>query len=221
MEAPTERQRDRIAVAIVEDQQVLSGAIQASLENLPDLHVVGCASTLADGEILVRSSQPDVIVCDYRLSDGDVPDHLPSFLEAAPGAKALVFTGWPDENSLLEAMSAGARGFIDKASSFPEFVDAIRRVARDEVVVSPRFLPALTRRATEQDAGGLTRRELEVLQLLAEGHSTEEMADELILSIHTVRNHIARLMTKLGVRSRLEAVNAGVRNGLIRYDPPS
>lgn len=210
-----------ITIALIEDQQVLAGAIQVSLESLPDLRFVGAASTLAEGEKLVRTTQPDVIVCDYRLSDGDIPDRLADLLEAAPNAKALVFTGWPDENSLLEAMAAGARGFIDKASPFSEFVTAIRRVAADEVVVSPRFLPALTRRATEQHATSLSRRELEVLQLLAEGCSTEEMAERMILSIHTVRNHIARLMNKLGVRSRLEAVNAGVRKGLIRYDPPS
>lgn len=210
-----------ITIALIEDQQVLAGAIQVSLESLPDLRFVGAASTLAEGEKLVRATQPDVIVCDYRLSDGDIPDRLADLLEAAPNARALVFTGWPDENSLLEAMAAGARGFIDKASPFTEFVAAIRRVAADEVVVSPRFLPALTRRATERQATGLSRRELEVLQLLAEGCSTEEMAERMILSIHTVRNHIARLMNKLGVRSRLEAVNAGVRKGLIRYDPPS
>lgn len=212
---------DAITIALIEDQQVLAGAIQVSLESLPDLRFVGSASTLAEGEKLVRATRPDVIVCDYRLSDGDIPDRLADLLEAAPDAKALVFTGWPDENSLLEAMAAGARGFIDKASPFTEFVAAIRRVAADEVVVSPRFLPALTRRATEQQPTSLSRRELEVLQLLAEGCSTEEMAERMILSIHTVRNHIARLMNKLGVRSRLEAVNAGVRKGLIRYDPPS
>lgn len=208
-------------VALIEDQQVLAGAIQVSLESLADLRFVGSASTLAEGAELVRTTQPDVIVCDYRLSDGDLPAHLPGLLESAPNAAALVFTGWPDENSLLAAMTAGASGFIDKASPFDEFVSAIRRIATGEVVVSPRFLPALTRRATERDSTSLSPRELEVLRLLAEGWSTSEIADKLILSIHTVRNHIARLMTKLDVRSRLEAVNVGVRTGLIRYDPPS
>ncbi len=220
-EGTTSNRNRQIDVALIEDQQVLAGAIQVSLESLPDLRFVGSASTLADGEKLVRSTVPDVVVCDYRLSDGDIPDHLSRLLAVAPEVKALVFTGWPDENSLLEAMGAGARGFIDKASPFTEFVSAIRRVAAGEIVVSPRFLPALTRRATEQQPTSLSRRELEVLQLLAEGCNTEEMARRMILSIHTVRNHIARLMNKLDARSRLEAVNVGVRNGLIRYDPPS
>lgn len=210
-----------ITVALIEDQQVLAGAIQRSLATLADLRVVGTASSLDDGLALVEATRPDVLVSDFRLSDGDVPDRLPDLLERSPHTRVLVFTGWPDEASFLEAMAAGAAGFVDKAAAFDDFIDAIRRVAAGEVVVSPRFLPALTRRATSQrDAGALSRRELEVLQLLSDGKSTAEVAEELILSVNTVRNHITHLMAKLGVRSRLEAVNVAVRRGLIRFDPP-
>lgn len=208
-------------VAVIEDQQVLAGAIQRSLATIGDLRCVGIAPTLGEGLALVGSLQPDVVVSDFRLTDGDVTEMLPLLQERSPGTRVLVFTGWPDENSFLEAMSLGASGFLDKATPFEEFVDAIRRIARDEVVVSPRFLPALTRRATKRDDKALSRRELEVLQLLAEGHSTAEVADELILSVNTVRNHITHLMGKLDVRSRLEAVNVAVRRGLIRFDPPA
>ena len=208
-------------VALIEDQQVLAGAIQRSLSIMGDLRVVGSATSLGDGVDLVRQTQPDVLVSDYRLGDGDVPSRLAEILAGSPGTRVLVFTGWPDENSFLEAMAAGASGFLDKAGPFEEFIDAIRRVASGEVVVAPRFLPALTRRATNADSTALSRRELEVLQLLAEGLSTAEVADRLILSVNTVRNHITHVLTKLGVRSRLEAVNVGVRRGLIRFDPPA
>lgn len=209
------------SVAIIEDQQILAGAIQRSLSMMSDLDVVGCAPSLDTGLALVRATRPDVLVSDYRLSDGDVPSRLGEMLAASPDTRVLVFTGWPDENSFLEAMSAGASGFLDKASPFEEFVDAVRRVAHGEVVVAPRFLPALTRRATTSDATTLSRRELEVLQLLSDGLSTVEVADRLILSVNTVRNHITHVLTKLGVRSRLEAVNVAVRRGLIRFDPPA
>ena len=209
------------SVALIEDQQILAGAIQRSLSMMGDLDVVGCAPSLASGLELAAAVQPDVLVSDYRLSDGDVPERLGEILAASPPTRVLVFTGWPDENSFLEAMSAGASGFLDKASPFDEFVDAVRRVARGEVVVAPRFLPALTRRATGNDATALSRRELEVLQLLSDGLSTVEVADRLALSVNTVRNHITHMLTKLGVRSRLEAVNVGVRRGLIRFDPPT
>ena len=213
---------EAITVALIEDQQVLSGAIQRSLATLPDVRVVGTATSLAEGVALVEASTPDVLVSDFRLADGDIPDRLAEMQERSPDTRVLVFTGWPDEGSFLESMAAGAVGFLDKAAPFDEFIDAIRRVANGEVVVAPRFLPALTRRATSQkDATALSRRELEVLQLLAEGRSTAEVAEELILSVNTVRNHITHLMAKLGVRSRLEAVNAAVRRGLIRFDPPS
>ncbi|HAS09657.1 MAG TPA: DNA-binding response regulator [Acidimicrobiaceae bacterium] len=208
------------SVALIEDQQVLAGAIQRSLSIMTDLRVVGCAPSLDEGIALVRRTQPDVLVSDYRLGDGDIPSRLGAILAESPATRVLVFTGWPDENSFLEAMAAGASGFLDKAGPFEEFIDAIRRVAAGEVVVAPRFLPALTRRATNADSGALSRRELEVLQLLAEGLSTSEVADRLILSVNTVRNHITHVLTKLDVRSRLEAVNVGVRRGLIRFDPP-
>jgi len=217
--APAE---DATTVALIEDQQVLVGAIQRSLAALPDLRVVGTAATLEEGIALVASTRPDVLVSDFRLTDGDIPDRLAEVLEQSPATRVLVFTGWPDESSFLEAMAAGAAGFLDKAAPFDDFIDAIRRVAAGEVVVAPRFLPALTRRATSQkDSQALSRRELEVLQLLSEGKSTAEVAEELILSVNTVRNHITHLMAKLGVRSRLEAVNVAVRRGLIRFDPPS
>lgn len=209
------------SVAIIEDQQVLAGAIQRSLSVMEDMEVVGCAPSLAVGVELVGEVRPDVLVSDYRLSDGDVPSRLPEILAASPGTRVLVFTAWPDENSFLEAMSAGASGFVDKAGPFDEFLDAVRRVARGEVVVGSRFLPALTRRATNAEVGALSRRELEVLQLLSEGLSTADVAERLILSVNTVRNHITHVLTKLGVRSRLEAVNVGVRRGLIRFDPPT
>lgn len=209
------------SVALIEDQQVLAGAIQRSLSMMPDLQVVGCAPSLEEGVELVSRTRPDVLVSDYRLSDGDVPSRLGEMLAASPDTRVLVFTGWPDENSFLEAMAAGACGFLDKAGPFEEFVGAVRRVALGEVVVAPRFLPALTRRATNNDVTSLSRRELEVLQLLSDGLSTAEVAERLTLSVNTVRNHITHLLAKLGVRSRLEAVNVGVRRGLIRFDPPT
>lgn len=219
--ARTARQRGRrTTVALIEDQQTLAGAIQRSLATIEDLDCVGAAPNLADGLTLVESTQPDVLVTDFRLTDGDVSSVLRELLRRSPDTRVLVFTGWPDERSFLEVMAIGATGFLDKAAPFEDFVDAIRRVSRGELVVAPRFLPALTRRATGPD-DELTRRELEVLQLLAEGRTTAEVADELVLSVNTVRNHVARVLAKLGVRSRLEAVNVAVRRGLIRFDPPA
>ena len=208
---------EAITVALIEDQQVLSGAIQRSLATLPDVRVVGTATSLAEGVALVEASTPDVLVSDFRLADGDIPDRLAEMQERSPDTRVLVFTGWPDEGTFLESMAAGAVGFLDKAAPFDEFIDAIRRVANGEVVVAPRFLPALTRRATSQkDATALSRRELEVLQLLAEGLTNQQVGARLGLSARTVKTHVQNLLVKLDVPDRTGAVARAFRLGLIR-----
>lgn len=211
----------RISIVVVEDHAVLADAIEISINGTDDLHVVGKATSLSDGIDLIRRRQPDVIIADVRLGDGDSTDQLDAIFSASPDSKVLIFTGWPDEASLLRAIAAGAIGFIDKATGFTEFVDALRKVARGELAVSPQLLPVLARRATsDRDVCSLTVKELDVLRLLAAGTSTRAIADDLLISLNTARNHISRLIAKLGVHSRLEAVNEGVRQGLIRYDPP-
>ncbi len=212
---------DKIAIVVVEDQQVLSGAIRSSFAAIGDLDVVGTAASIREATTVVKRLQPDVVVSDFRLGDGDIADHLGEFLTAAPNSHVLVFTGWADENSLMRAMTAGAKGFVEKTAPFDEFVHAVRSVARGETIVSPRLLPMLTRSAAgiEKEAT-LSPRELDVLECLATGRSTSEIAEELYVSVNTVRNHLSRLFDKLDVHSRLEAVRVGVEMGLIRFDPP-
>lgn len=209
-----------ITILVIEDQQVLSGAIRSSFSSMADLDVVGTAASINEGISAVERLQPDVVVSDFRLGDGDIADHLDELFTASPRSHVLVFTGWADENSLMRAMTAGASGFVEKTAPFDEFVHAVRRVAVGETIVSSRLLPMLARRA----AGGspettLSKRELDLLERLAAGRSTAEIAAELHLSVNTVRNHLARLFDKLDVHSRLEAVRVGVEMGLIRFDP--
>lgn len=207
-------------VVLIEDQGVLSGALRSAIGTKTDMRIAGVAATLAEGVDVVRRRRPDVVVSDYRLPDGDLPDRLAEILAVDPAPRVLVFTGWSDEASLVRAMDAGAAGFVDKAS-FDDFIDALRRVAAGEVVVSPRLVPLLARRALGAVDTVLTTRELEVLELLARGASTEQIAEALIVAANTVRNYISRTFAKLGAHSRLEAVRIGVERGLIRYDPPT
>ncbi len=128
-----------------------------------------------------------------------------------------MITGSPDEASFLRSVAAGVEGFLDKLQRLDELVDGIRRAARGELVIAPRFLPSMARRAAgvRPAAAELSRRELEVLQLLSKGTSTGEMAAALHISVNTVRNHVNRILAKLGVHSRLEAVHVAVQRGLI------
>lgn len=212
---------DVVDVVLIEDERLLADALATAMPEHDGFRVVGIASTLAAGVELARAKQPDLVVADYRLPDGDVVDRIPELLEATPCTRVLVYTGWAEESSLVRALDAGAHGYVEKSSSIEQFADAARRVVGGELVVAPRLLPALTRRALDQrSAQELTARELEVLELLAAGRTTGEIADHLFLARNTVRNNIARILTKLGARSRLEAVRTAVARGLIRYDPP-
>lgn len=210
-------------VVVIDDHQILAGALKAALDSSPDLHVVAIAATIADGVRAVGETQPDLVVTDYRLPDGDIAEHVPHMVDCCPETKVLVLTGWPDESSFLRTIGAGANGFLDKQQDLDALLDAARRVLRGELVVAPRFLPLLVRRAGASPSSGrsssLTSRELDVLQLLADGLSTRDVAAHLHLSVNTIRNHVARTLPKLGAHSRLDAVRAGVERGLIRLDP--
>lgn len=210
-----------VDVVLIEDERLLADALATALPEQDGFRILGIAGTLAAGVELVRAQQPDLVVADYRLPDGDVVDHLPHLLEAAPRCRVLVYTGWADESGLVRALDAGAGGYVEKSASMGQFADAARRVVGGELVVAPRLLPALTRRALDRRSPQeLTARELEVLELIAAGRNTGEIADQLFLARNTVRNNIARILAKLGARSRLEAVRLAVARGLIRYDPP-
>lgn len=210
-------------IVIIDDHRVLAGALKSALNTACDLNVAATADTVAGGLDAVARFQPDAVVTDYRLPDGDIAEHIPTMLEAAPRTKVLVLTGWADESSFLRSIRAGAAGFFDKQQGIDDLIDAVRRVLRGELVVAPHLVPLLAQRAGAPISGtahaaSLTPRELDVLQLLADGVATRQIATRLNLSAHTIRNHVAHLLGKLDAHSRLEAVRIGVDRGLIRLD---
>jgi two-component system, NarL family, response regulator DesR len=208
-------------VVLIEDQVLLADALVAALPGQAPVRVVAVAATLADGIDAIRTHQPDVVLSDFRLPDGDVTGALGTMASAAPGVRVLVYTGWADEAGLLGVLAAGAAGYVEKSSSVEQLADAVRRVLAGETVVAPRLVPLLTKRAIAvRSAQELTVRELQVLELLAAGRSTSEIAAELFLSPNTVRNKVSAVLAKLDARSRLDAVRIGVARGLVRYDPP-
>ena len=216
-----ERAETQRSVVIIEDERLLAGALAVALPAHADVRVLATAATVRGGIDAVARHRPELVIADFRLPDGDIVDHLPALREAAPGARVLVYTGWADESGLLRTLDGGAAGYVEKTSSVEDFADAARRVLAGEIVVSPKLVPLLAHRALgTRAAGELTVRELQILDLVATGRSTQDIADELFLSRNTVRNNISRVLAKLGVRTRLDAVRVGVERGLIRYDPP-
>jgi DNA-binding NarL/FixJ family response regulator len=207
-------------VLIVEDHAMIAHGLQAALDRVEDLDVVGVASTIDDGDRIARSQSPDVVVMDFRLPDGEAPDGIVRLAESCPSARVLVVSALSDHRSVLRAMEAGASGYLLKDQPLDDLVAGIRAVRAGETAVAPSLLPKLLARlgATGPPAGSLTRREIEILQLLADGAPNAEVARRLHLSVNTVRNHVQSILNRLGAHSKLEAVSVALREGIIK--PP-
>jgi DNA-binding NarL/FixJ family response regulator len=203
-------------VLIVEDLGMVADALRAGLEQAGDLEVVGAAGTLATGLDAARTLRPDVVLIGFRLRDGEAPSVIPALTRRPPGTRVIVLTTSADHRSLTRAVDAGAAGFLSKEQRLDELVDAIRTVVAGRMVVAPALLPVLLRSSEEGAAAWrLSRREADVLQLMADGASNPEIAEQLHLSHHTVRNHVQHIFARLGAHSKLEAVAIGLRRGLV------
>jgi DNA-binding NarL/FixJ family response regulator len=210
-----------INVAIVEDHTMVAAALASTLEAEEGIRVV---ATSVGGESLPQElgeveSPIDVVLLDQRLRDGaDAIELVPTIRSLAPGARIIVLSAWSDDRSIARAIDAGCDGYLLKEQQVEELVAGVRTAAAGEAVFAPAIVKRVLGRLTPRSAAtapALSARELEVLQLLADGLSTGEIAATLYLSVNTVRNHAQNIMHKLGAHSRLEAVAQGVRSGLI------
>ena len=204
---------------VVDDHEVLSGSLALVVDAEADMESVGVARDLAEARRRVAERQPDVILLDRRLPDGDGIEAIAELRALSPDTKVVVLTASDTDQVLVQAIEAGASGFLSKSRGLGEVIGAVRAAAAGEAVISgemlSRLLPKLTR------SGGptveLTPREQDVLELLAEGKSNAAIAQSLFVSVHTVRNHVANLSAKLGAHSKLEALSIAVRRGLLPH----
>ena len=221
-QTPTEaRTAETVRVAIVDDHAVLASSLGMVLDAEPDLESVGTAASLEKARALLATSSPDVVLLDHRLPDGDGVAAIADLRRVVPDARFVVLTASTADHVLVAAIEAGASGFVSKTRDLGDVTQAVRAAAAGESVISPemlaRLLPRL--RASEpQPHDSLTEREREVLTLLAEGLSNAAIADRLVVSVHTFRNHVANLSAKLCSHSKLEALAISLREGLL---PPS
>lgn len=207
-----------LRVLVVEDHELVALALARLLESEEGVEVVAMTGSGERAVAVVAAEQIDVIVLDLHLEGGvDAVDLVPRFREAAPEARILVLSGWMDDRSVARAVQAGCHGYVVKSQGAREIVDAVVAVAGGQLVFAPAVLPKVMRLLHPQSkrAGELSVRELEVLQHLAEGLSTEQIAAAMFVSVHTVRNHVQSVIKKLGAHSRLEAVALGVKQGLV------
>jgi DNA-binding NarL/FixJ family response regulator len=182
-----------------------------------DMTVTGIASTGADAVAFIAKETPDVVVLDYALPGDDGVSVARQIRQVAPQAAIIMLTGLANDEVLRAAVVAGCAGFVTKDKAVDELVAAVRSVRDGRSAIDPEATARLatspkTRRSDRFD---LTAREREVLGLLAEGLTTREIADALFISNNTARNHVQRLIAKLGAHSRLGAVATARRAGLV------
>jgi len=206
-----------IRLVLVEDHDMVAEAIGMALTD-SGLDVVARARSLKSGLADVARLAPDVVLLDRRLPDGDGIAAIGQLAQAAPGVRVLVLTGEATASMAARVAEAGGAGLLLKSSGLIELVAAVRQVAAGGVVFAPGMLAGVLDRLTGRAGGGgvrLTQREQETLSLLAEGLSTAEIGFRLGIARNTARNHVQRLLEKLGARSKLEAVATARREGLI------
>jgi DNA-binding NarL/FixJ family response regulator len=207
-------------VLLVDDEPLVRMGLRAILEAEPDVEVVGEADDGAGVPGLVTQLRPDVVLMDVRMRrvDGIAATRALLARQAAP--KVLVVTTFENDDYVLEALRAGAHGFLLKRARPEEVVQAVRVVARGESLLFPdavrRLATARPPSGDELRASRLTEREGDVLRLMAAGMSNAEIASDLYLGIETVRTHVGNVLAKLGVRDRTQAVVRAYESGFVR-----
>ena len=199
---------DPTRVLIVEDHQVVAEGLAALINDQKDMTVVGKAGTVAESVALATELKPDLVLVDFRLTDGTGADAATAIRQLRPETRLIFLTREDSEAARFAALEAGASGFIHKSRAAQDVVDAIRTVADGGNLFTPRGIAQLlnNRREAEAQLEKLTAREKEVLRLMAEGIASRDIASKLGISYTTVRTHIRSLGSKLGVHSKLEAI---------------
>lgn len=208
-----------IRVLLVDDHTVVRSGLRLLLDAEDDIETVGEASDAREAVFEARAKKPDVILMDVVLGGKSGIEATPEVLKEAPDAKVLILSMQDDPRYVREAFSVGASGYVLKEAADRELVEAVRQVAGGESYVHPALgarmatADAKAARAAEEDP--LSEREREVLRLLALGHTNQEIAKQLFISVRTAETHRAHIMQKLRLETRAELVRYALAQGLL------
>lgn len=222
--ATARQAEDRIRILLADGQSLFREAVKVVLESEPGLEVVAEANDGLDAVAQAERTRPDVALVDLHLPNCDGIRAAYLIGEKVPECRVVVLADEEDERTLVDAVEAGVSGYLTKECPLAELIEATRAIYGGQTLIPRRMLgPLLSRlimRRREQDealrrASRLTRREKEVLALLADGADNDAIAQSLVISPQTARTHIQNVLGKLGVHSRLEAAAFVVRNGIL------
>ena len=219
-----------IKVLLVDDQSLIRMGFRMVLESADDIEVVGEAADGDTGMKMVKALKPDVVLMDVRMPNMNGIEATAEIVAAYPDVKVLILTTFDLDEYAFGALRAGASGFLLKDAKPEELIAAIRNVAHGDATISPRvtrrmlemFAPMLPGEE-ESDAedtdlsllNSLTERETEVLKLIAEGYTNQEIAERLFISMTTVKTHVGNILEKIGAQNRVQAVIFAFQHGLV------
>jgi len=208
-----------IRVLIVDDHAVVRSGLRRILDAESDVEVVGEAGTVREAVFEARSSKPDVILMDVVMPEQSGIEGAPEVLKEAPEARILMLSMQDDPRYVREAFAAGAAGYVLKEAADAEVVEAVRRVAAGESYVHPALGARLVAVESEEhrraERDPLSDRERQVLRLLALGHTNQEIARMLYISVRTAETHRAHVMQKLRLQTRADLVRYAIEQGLL------
>jgi two-component system response regulator DevR len=214
----------KLRIVLVDDHEVVRLGLRSLLERQPDLMVVGEAETAQEAICAVESLAPDVVVLDIRLPGRSGVEACAEIKRRRPETKIVVLTSYAEDEVLLDAIAAGAEGYVLKQVGSDDLVRALRRVGRGERLLDPRLtdqvfakLRQMRERERAEAFADLSEQELRVLALVTEGKTNREIGEALYLSEKTVRNYVSDILTKLGHTSRAQAAAYAARHRIEDY----
>ncbi|MBW4082745.1 response regulator transcription factor [Paenibacillus sp. S150] len=212
---------EAIKVLLVDDHEMVRIGLAAVLGTEDGIEVVGEAGSGEEGIRLAQEYNPDVVLMDLVMDGMDGIETTRQLLKLYPDCKVIVLTSYLDDEKMYPVIEAGAFSYLLKTSRASEVADAIRAAARGQSVLESQVASKMMNRFRSNAKGGeapaykeLTEREMEVLKLLAQGKSNQDIADQLIIGIKTVKFHVTNILAKLGVEDRTQAAIYAYKNGL-------
>ncbi|WP_275693217.1 response regulator transcription factor [Nocardioides sp. TF02-7] len=207
-----------IRIFLLDDHEVVRRGMRELLEAEPDFEVVGESGSAVEAARRIPALRPDVAILDGRLPDGSGIDVCREVRSQDPAIAALILTSYDDDDALFAAIMAGAAGYVLKQVRGSDLVDMIRRVAAGQSTLDPSVTAQVLERIRkgpekDKDLEGLTDQELRILELIGEGRTNREIAQEMFLAEKTVKNYVSSLLAKLGLSSRTQAAIFAVKHG--------